>query len=50
MSSLNMGWRSDPDITGDDPVMTSTIVRTHLNELPNYYDLLEKLEEEVKKA
>lgn len=41
----------DPDtnVTGDDPMMTGKIARAHLNEFPDYYDRLEKLEEEAKK-
>jgi hypothetical protein len=48
---LEHGMR-DPDtnVTGDDPAMTGKIARAHLNEFPDYYDRLEKLEEEAKKA
>jgi len=43
--------KRDPDtnVTGDDPVMTGKIACAHLNEFPDYYDRLEKLEEEAKK-
>ena len=43
--------RRDPDtnVTGDDPIMTGKIARAHLNEFPDYYDRLEKLEEDAKK-
>ncbi len=43
--------RRDPDtnVTNDDPIVTGKIARAHLNEFPDYYDRLEKLEEEAKK-
>ena len=37
------------NVTNDDPVLTGKIALAHLNELPNYYDLLEKMEEEAEK-
>ena len=38
----------DPNtnVTSDDPLMTSKIALAHLNELPDYYDRLEEMEEE----
>ncbi len=33
------------NVTDDDPVMTAKIALAHLNELPNYYTLLEEMEE-----
>ena len=47
---LEHGMR-DPNtnVTGDDPIMTGKIAYAHLNEFPDYYDRLEKLEEEAKK-
>jgi uncharacterized protein DUF5661 len=47
---LEHGLR-DPDtnVTGDDPIMTGKIARAHLNEFPDYYERLEKLEEDAKK-
>ncbi|MBR9701900.1 hypothetical protein GOV13_03180 [Candidatus Pacearchaeota archaeon] len=41
----------DPDtnVTGDDPVMTGKIALAHLKEFPDYYDRLEKMEEEAEK-
>lgn len=41
----------DPDtnVTGDDPMMTGKIARAHLNEFLDYYERLEKLEEEARK-
>ncbi|MDO8602405.1 MAG: DUF5661 family protein [Candidatus Omnitrophota bacterium] len=47
---LEHGLR-DPEtnVTGDDPVITGKIALAHLNEFPDYYDRLEKLEEEAEK-
>jgi len=48
---LEHGLRDpDTDVTGNDPIMTGKIARAHLNEFPDYYDRLEKLEEEAKNA
>lgn len=40
----------DPEtnVTNDDPIMTGKIALAHLKELPNYYDLLEIMEESEK--
>lgn len=35
------------NITNDDPLMTAKIALAHLNEFPDYYDRLEKLEKEA---
>lgn len=35
------------DVTNDDPVMTGKIALAHLNEFPDYYTRLEKMEEEA---
>ena len=35
------------DVTGDNPVMTGKIALAHLNEFPDYYDRLEKMEKEA---
>lgn len=35
------------NVTGDDPVITGKIALAHLNEFPDYYDRLEKMEEEA---
>jgi hypothetical protein len=45
---LEHGLR-DPrtDVTGDDPLFTGKIALAHLNEFPDYYDRLEKMEEEA---
>lgn len=33
------------NITNDDPILTGKIALAHLNELPDYYDRLAKIEE-----
>ncbi len=35
------------NVTNDDPMMTGKIALAHLNEFPNYYTKLEKMEEEA---
>ncbi|HKI92745.1 MAG TPA: DUF5661 family protein [Gaiellaceae bacterium] len=37
------------DVTGDDPIVTGKIALAHLNEFPDYYTRLEKMEEEAKR-
>lgn len=37
---------SNTNVTDDDPLMTGKIALAHLNELPDYYDRLEKMEVE----
>jgi hypothetical protein len=39
--------KMDPDtnVTNDDPILTGKIALAHLNELPDYYSRLEKIEE-----
>jgi hypothetical protein len=41
--------RRDPatNVTNDDPVMTGKIALAHLNEFPDYYTRLKKMEEEA---
>ncbi len=41
----------DPDtnVTGDDPLVTGKIALAHLNEFPDYYSRLERMEEEAKR-
>jgi hypothetical protein len=41
--------RRDPatDVTGDDPVVTGKIALAHLNEFPDYYTRLKRMEEEA---
>ncbi len=45
---LEHGQR-DPktNVTGDDPLTTGKIALAHLNEFPDYYDRLEKMEHEA---
>jgi len=35
------------NVTGDDPLLTAKITLAHLNEIPDYYDRLEKMEAEA---
>ena len=35
------------NVTNDDPIMTGKIALAHLNELPDYYIRLEKMEKEA---
>jgi len=37
------------DVTGDNPVVTGKIALAHLNEFPDYYTRLDRLEEEAKR-
>jgi uncharacterized protein DUF5661 len=41
--------RRDPrtDVTHDDPIVTGKIAWAHLQELPDYYDRLERMEAEA---
>ena len=36
------------NVTNDDPVMTGKIALAHLNEFPDYYTRLDKMEKEAK--
>lgn len=46
---LEHGTRSaKTNITNDDPILTGKITLAHLNEFPDYYTRLEKLENEAK--
>lgn len=38
------------DVTGNDPILTGKIALAHLNEFPDYYTRLQKMELEAKKA
>jgi hypothetical protein len=38
------------NVTGDDPLLTGKIALAHLNEFPDYYTRLERMEEEAKRA
>lgn len=48
---LEHGLR-DPEtnVTDDDPRLTAKIARAHLNEFPDYYTRLDRMEEEAKAA
>jgi hypothetical protein len=37
------------NVTDDDPVVTGKIALAHLNEFPDYYVRLERMEEEAKR-
>ena len=43
-------FRSIPDVTHDDPIVTGKIALAHLNEFPDYYTRLERMEEEAKRT
>jgi hypothetical protein len=38
------------NVTDDDPVVTGKIALAHLNEFPDYYTRLERMEDEAKRA
>jgi len=40
---------SATNVSGDDPHVTAKIALAHLNEFPDYYTRLEKMEEEAKR-
>jgi len=40
---------TDTNVTNDDPIITGKIALAHLNEFPDYYTRLDKLEEEAEK-
>ena len=37
------------NVTGDDPLVTGKIALAHLNEFPDYYTRLERMQEEAKR-
>jgi len=37
----------DTNVTNDDPIMTGKIALAHLNEFPDYYTRLDKMEKEA---
>ena len=39
----------ETNVTNDDPHVTAKIARAHLNEFPDYYTRLERMEEEAKR-
>lgn len=38
------------DVTGDDPIVTGKIALAHMKEFPDYYERLQRLEQEAKRA
>ena len=40
----------DTDVTNDDPIVTGKIALAHLNEFPDYYTRLDRMETEAKQA
>jgi hypothetical protein len=47
---LEHGLRdSATNVTGNDPVVTGKIALAHLNEFPDYYTRLDRMEEEAKR-
>lgn len=40
---------ANTNVTNDDPLMTGKIALAHLNEFPDYYTRLDKMEEEAHK-
>ncbi len=47
---LEHGLRdANTNVTNDDPIMTGKIALAHLNEFPDYYTRLKKMEEEADK-
>jgi Protein of unknown function (DUF5661) len=37
------------DVTGDDPILTGKIALAHMKEFPDYYERLERMEEQAKR-
>jgi uncharacterized protein DUF5661 len=37
------------DVTGDDPIVTGKIALAHMKEFPDYYERLDRMEEEAKR-
>ncbi len=40
---------SNTNVSNDDPLITGKITLAHLNEFPDYYDRLDKMEKEAEK-
>jgi hypothetical protein len=40
----------ETDVTGDDPLVTGKIALAHLNEFPDYYTRLERMEQEAEQG
>jgi hypothetical protein len=43
------GHDPQTDVTGDDPILTGKIALAHMKEFPDYYQRLERMEEEAKR-
>ena len=41
------GHDPQTDVTGDDPIITGKIALAHMKEFPDYYDRLERMEQEA---
>ncbi len=37
------------DVTGDDPILTGKIALAHMKEFPDYYERLERMEQEAER-
>jgi hypothetical protein len=37
------------DVTGDDPILTGKIALAHMKEFPDYYERMERMEEEAER-
>jgi hypothetical protein len=37
------------DVTGDDPILTGKIALAHMKEFPDYYERLERMEQQAKR-
>jgi hypothetical protein len=37
------------DVTGDDPILTGKIALAHMKEFPDYYERLERMEQEARR-
>jgi len=40
---------SQTDVTGDDPILTGKIALAHMKEFPDYYERLERMENEAER-
>jgi hypothetical protein len=47
---LEHGTSGNWNVTNNDPIMTAKIALAHMDELPDYYKRLEKMEEDGEKA
>lgn len=44
------GHDPQTDVTGDDPILTGKIALAHMKEFPDYYERLERMEEEAERV